>query len=137
MAKFNAGQSGNPKGRPRGIADRRARLVQQLEKDLPKLLTKVKEMAMAGDIQALRLLLERTLPATKPRADLAHIPELERAGSLMDKASAVLGAIGRGEVSPDVGAQLVQAIGTTAKVQEVSELKERLDAIERALNKGK
>jgi hypothetical protein len=38
-----------------------------------------------------------------------------------------------GEVAPDVAASLIGALGTTARVEEVESLRERLEALERAM----
>jgi hypothetical protein len=70
---FRPGQSGNPRGRPAGIVDRRMALRSQLEDAAPELLARAIEMARQGDPYMMRLLLSRLLPA--PRAEV--ITELE------------------------------------------------------------
>lgn len=60
-----------------------------------------------------------------------ELPELEQAQTLVDKAGAVLDAVAMGEVAPDIGAQLVQAVGVLSKVAEVQDLEKRLEALER------
>ena len=62
MATFKKGKSGNPKGRPKGVSDKRNRLLQLLEPNIEKLLDKAVELALSGDQAMLRLLLERVLP---------------------------------------------------------------------------
>jgi hypothetical protein len=75
---FRPGQSGNPRGRPTGIVDRRTALRSQLEDAAPELLASAIEMARQGDPHMMRLLLSRLLPA--PRADI--IAEFERGQSV-------------------------------------------------------
>lgn len=130
---FVAGKSGNPSGRPKGTPDRRTALVRELEADLPAMLSALKTAALAGDVQALKLLLDRLLPVRKSTTEPVELPELAEAGTLPEKVEAVLAAIAAARLPPDVGAQLVNAIGTAARVEEVAELRERMEALERAL----
>jgi len=64
--KFEPGRSGNPSGRPRGSADRRSELRAMLEPHAPALLEKVIQMALEGDLVAMKLCLERCLPSLRP-----------------------------------------------------------------------
>ncbi len=63
---FQAGQSGNPSGRPKGIVDRRAEFRGLLEPHAKELIEKLVQMAKCGDTTALRLCIERLLPRVKP-----------------------------------------------------------------------
>ena len=128
--QFKPGQSGNPKGRPKGTPDRRTALLRELEQDLPALIDAIKTNALAGDMQALKLLLDRLLPVRKSSLEPVELPLLAVAQTLSGKADAVLCAVACGELAPDVGAQLVNAIGTAARVVEISELLERIEALE-------
>ncbi len=133
-SQFKKGQSGNPNGRPRGAVGQRTKLLKELESDLPALITALKTNALAGDTQALKLLLDRLLPVKKAAHELVELPELEQAQTLVDKAGAVLDAVAMGEVAPDIGAQLVHAVGVLSKVAEVQDLEARISALE--LNRG-
>jgi len=133
MSKFKPGESGNPNGRPKGTPDRRTVLLRELDNDLPALLTKLKENALGGDTAALKLLLDRLLPLRKSSHDAVELPELSDAKTLTDKVNAVLVAVADAQLPPDVGAQLVGAIGTAARVEEISELKDRIESLERTL----
>lgn len=63
---FQAGQSGNPNGRPKGIADKRSEFRAMLEPHAKELIGKLVEMAKSGEPTALRLCIERLLPRAKP-----------------------------------------------------------------------
>lgn len=130
MAKFVKGQKANPAGRPAGSSDWRTRIARSLEDDLPALLAKTRSMAMRGDIQAMRLLLERTLPPRKPVADPVVVDCFWEAKTLTAKAHAVLEAVGLGKLPPDVGAQVIAVIGSTASIAEIDDLKRRIEKLE-------
>jgi hypothetical protein len=63
MAHFKKGQSGNPKGRPKGATDRRGALRELLEPHAPELVEKAVELALEGDATALRMCLDRLIPS--------------------------------------------------------------------------
>tara|TARA_A100001015_G_scaffold132744_1_gene147278 strand:+ start:417 stop:710 length:294 start_codon:yes stop_codon:yes gene_type:complete len=59
MAKFTKGQSGNPAGRPVGSKNKSTQFRELLEDDLPALVSVLRDKAPEGDMNAMRLLLER------------------------------------------------------------------------------
>ena len=126
-AAWKPGQSGNPKGRPPGAGEV-AKLRAAIAGQVPAILQSLTAAALAGDVQAARLLLERTLPALKPaeQAQALHLPD----GTLTTQGRAVLAAVAAGELAPGQGAALLGAIGTLARVAEVDELARRIEALE-------
>ena len=126
-AAWKPGQSGNPKGRPPGAGEV-ATLRAAIAGKVPAILESLTAAALAGDVQAARLLLERTLPALKPaeQAQALHLPD----GTLTTQGRAVLAAVAAGELAPGQGAALLGAIGTLARVAEVDELARRIEALE-------
>ncbi len=66
QGKFKKGQSGNPAGKPIGARHKTTLAVQALlDGEAESLTRKAVELALAGDITALRLCLERIAPARK------------------------------------------------------------------------
>ena len=64
--QFVRGKSGNPKGRPPGSRNRASLLMEDLLDDRAKALTeKAIEKALAGDVFALRLSLDRMMPVRR------------------------------------------------------------------------
>lgn len=59
---FKTGKSGNPAGRPKGATNKRTRLAKLLEPHAEALVDKMVEIALAGDVMALRLCIERLIP---------------------------------------------------------------------------
>ena len=99
--------------------------------DAEAIVKKLEAAALGGDVQAARTLLERALPVYRVTAEPVMVDGIRGAGSLTDKARAVLEAVAEGKVPPDIGAQLVTAIGTVARVAEVDELLRRIEALEK------
>ena len=62
MAKFTKGCSGNPAGRPVGSKNKCTQFRELLEDDLPALVSVLRDKALDGDMNAMRLLLERLVP---------------------------------------------------------------------------
>ncbi len=126
-AAWKPGQSGNPKGRPHGVGEV-AKLRAAIAGNVPAILESLTTAALAGDVQAARLLLERALPPIKPveQTQQLHLPN----GSLTDQGRAVMAAVAAGELAPGQGAALLGAIGTLARVAEVDELTRRIELLE-------
>lgn len=83
MPKFTKGQSGNPAGRPVGSKNKCTQFRELLEDDLPALVSVLRDMALEGDMNAMRLLLERLVPklailSTDPQAEAHLVEKIER-----------------------------------------------------------
>ncbi|MCG8053856.1 MAG: DUF5681 domain-containing protein [Candidatus Thiodiazotropha endolucinida] len=129
MAKFKPGQSGNPKGRPRG-SRKISKLRAKLEPYADDLIEKAVDLALGGDLQALKLCLERLLPPLRPQAELVKLSALSRAESLSDMGEVILQSIAAGELPPDVGKDLLTAIAAQMQITEGDELRDRLESLE-------
>jgi hypothetical protein len=125
--QFKKGASGNPAGRPKGIKDKRHRYSEAIEAMIPKVLDSVFQKAIAGDMTAAKMLLDRTLPTKRPEQERVQIPIKENTAL---NARDVLKSVFDGDVSPDVGANLLNAITGVLKAIEVEELARRIDALE-------
>lgn len=131
--KFKPGQSGNPKGKPPGTRHRATQAVLALlEGETERLTRKAVELALEGDVTALRLCLERIAPALKSVAPPVSV-SLTNPGSLAETAKNFLQAAAGGELPPDLAAQLISAVSVIARVEEIEIMKERLEALERAV----
>ena len=126
-AAWKPGQSGNPKGRPPGVGEV-AKLRAAIAGNVPAILESLTTAALAGDVQAARLLLERALPPIKPveATQALSLPD----GTLTEQGRAVLASVAAGELAPGQGAALLGAIGTLARVAEIDELARRIEVLE-------
>lgn len=129
MAKYQPGQSGNKAGRPRGVPDRRAQARALFDQHRDELVAKAIQMALAGDIAALRLCLDRVMPAMKPMEagiSLGALPE-----SLAAKGERVLGLVATGMLPTDAGGAVMEMLAKQARIVEISDLERRVAALER------
>ena len=130
MAKFEKGMSGNPRGRPPGVANQYA-LRTQIAADLPAIIEVLKAKALEGDTTAARVLLDRSLSPLKATDDPVRVSLGETPA---DSARLVLEAVGRGELTPDQGGQLLGALAAQARIIETSELLSRIERLESQAN---
>ena len=63
--------------------------------------------------------------------------EYPSSGTALQKADAIYKAISEGDLPADVGLSLISALTNLVKIEENTELKDRLDKIEEALNVNK
>lgn len=102
----------------------RAQLTEAWEEIKLVLLAKAKD----GDMAAIRIVAERVCPPMK--AIEAATPIQFPAGSLTERAHAVLDGLAAGALNPGQAAQLMQALGSLAKLMETDELERRIEALE-------
>ena len=103
-------RSPNPAGRPKGIVDKRTRVTQALADDAPAIARVVIEAALDGDMQAASLVLSRVAPALRSQAQTVTF-DFDPSAPSVRQVEQVLVAIATGEVSPDIGKQIIEAIG--------------------------
>ena len=127
--RSKAGPSGNPAGRKSGTGTGAvAKIRASMAEHVPALVAVLLERAMAGDIGAARLLLERTVAPLKAAEQSA--PLALPVGTLTEQGRAVIAAVAAGELAPGQGAALLASLGTLAKLTEADELARRIDALE-------
>lgn len=125
--RWTPGVSGNPGGRRPGSGS-----VQQLrrgiEASIPEIIRTLTEKAIAGDISAARLLLERAIPALRP-TDAPQRLQIQGDDPL-DQAKSIFCLAASGELPAGQAVQLVAALGTIGKLIEVGEFERRILTLE-------
>lgn len=125
---FKKGQSGNPKGRRPGVSDKRSELRELLKPHANDLVAKAVELAKDGDTTALRLCLDRLIPAIKPRELSVQIEHFS--GTRTEQGQGILETMARGELTPTEATSLLQALVAQGKIVETDELMKRVEALE-------
>src|SRR6476620_7923643 len=134
--RFKPGQSGNPSGRPKGARHRTTVAIEALLEGEGEALTrKAIELAKAGDMQALRLCLDRILPPRKDSPVAFDLPEMKTLNDAVPAMGALVKAVGRGDLTPTEAGELTKMVQAFAKIIETAELEERVRKLEEASHK--
>jgi hypothetical protein len=129
---FQKGQSGNPGGRPKGSRNATTIALETLLDGQATALTqKAIDLALTGDMAALRLCLDRILPPRKDRPVTFALPPIESAQDAAATVSAVLEAVAAGDLTPADAGEISKLLETFVKVFEAAELAERVARLER------
>jgi hypothetical protein len=122
-------RSPNPRGRPRGIIDKRQRLSKAMLEDADAVVSVVMERAKEGDMSAAALVLARVAPALRLVAPTVEF-DFDARAPLSAQVEQVLQAIADGKVAPDVGKQIVETIAQLGSIRQVDDLEARIKALE-------
>jgi hypothetical protein len=136
MAKFQKGQSGNPRGKPKGTRNKTTVLFERLlDENAEPLIEKAIELAKAGDVPSLRLLIDRIAPARKDRHVAFNLPEMACGADAVKAAAALAEAVADGELTPSEAADLGKLVESYARALQGVEFEERLSKLEKAIAK--
>ena len=128
---WKPGQSGNPKGRPKGSRNRVSVACDELlDGEAEAITRKAIERALEGDTVALRLCLERICPPRKERPIKLSLPPLETAADGPKAMGAIVQAVSEGEITPSEAHALAGMVETFRRTLETEELEGRLAALE-------
>ena len=133
LKPFQKGQSGNPKGRPKGARNKATLAMESLlDGEAEALTRRAVEMALGGDTVALRLCMERIMPARKDRHITFDLPKLATAGDLVKARAALVEAVAKGQITPSEAGELSKLVEGCAKALDLHDIQQRLDKLEAA-----
>jgi hypothetical protein len=101
-----------------------------LDGESEELTRKAIELAKAGDTTALRLCLERLIPARRDKPVTFDLPPIRTADDAAKAMGAILQAVAGGEISPSEGAEVARLLEGFVKTLETAEFERRLAALE-------
>ena len=131
--QFQKGQSGNPAGRPRGSRNKATlRMQEMLEQEAGQLVDKAVKMALAGNIAAIRLCLDRLVPMRRNELLLYQMPSMQKAADAVSAMARITSAAVAGDVTPDEAAKLAKVISHYVNTLEATDFEDRLSQLERA-----
>lgn len=130
--RWRPGQSGNPAGKRPGT---RNRILAALDKiangAAEEVLRTAVQAALAGDLRATQLILDRAWPVRKGRPVALSLPTMQAAADLPAALAALLGAVAAGELTPDEGQAVAGMLELHRKAIETADLDRRMTAIEK------
>ena len=103
-----------------------------LEGQAEKLTQKAVEMALEGNVYAMRLCLERIIPAPKERCIALESRQIESVKDLplQFRVSSVRAIVTEGRITPSEGESLFNILSGHARIMEIAEFDRRLEALE-------
>jgi hypothetical protein len=111
--KFQKGESGNPKGRPRGSRNKTTLLREYLlESEVDELIEKVITMAKEGDRHALSLCVGRLVPRCQERTIELKLEPIMQPQQIYAAISTIFQAAGSGQITLSEGEKLVKMVKT-------------------------
>lgn len=131
--RFAKGASGNPDGKAPGTRNGTTLALEALlEGEAEAITRKAIEMAKAGDPHAVKLLIERILPARRGRPVRFDLPEIEGAADITKAHGSILRACAAGALTPEEGTLIANVLDAKRRSIETEEIARRLDALEQA-----
>lgn len=129
---WKRGQSGNPRGKPKGATNKATRLALKLfEGDIKDIAVEVIKQAKGGDLTAARLVLDKLVPNAKERTvELPCMPGIETAAGVAEAQAAILQAVAAGDLTPGEASTLSGIVENRRKAIETQELEHRIQALE-------
>jgi hypothetical protein len=129
--RFKPGKSGNPKGKPPGTRNKITEKIEALMEGQAEAVTqKAIDCALAGDVVALRLVLDRVAPPRRGRRFALDLGPVDGAHGLANAMSAVIAAMGRAELSAEEAQSVAAVIDAAGNAYERRELEGRIAALE-------
>lgn len=101
-----------------------------LDGEAEALTRKAVDLALAGDLTALRLCLERIVPPRKDSPVKVKLPTLESAADIPAVTRALLDAVAKGQLTPSEAQAVAGLVEAHRKALETEELERRIAALE-------
>lgn len=121
---------GNP-GKPKGSRNKATMAVQGLLEGQAEALTnKAVELALEGDTTALRLCMERLMPARKDSPVQFPVPKMETTDDAVVVMGTIVAAVANGTMSPNEGQAVAGLVEGFRRTLETQEIEQRLSELE-------
>ena len=123
-------EPGNP-GRPKGSRNKATLAAEALlDGEAETLTRKAIDLANAGDTTALRMCIERILPARKDRPVPISLPPITNPADAVTVLAAITSAVSDGEITPMEASELSKVVDSYTRAVETRDIVARLDRLE-------
>lgn len=134
--RFQPGQSGNPRGKPKGTRHRAIAALDKVGDESAEAIVKATiKAAIDGDMAAARVLLDRVWPARKGRPVALDLPSMADAGGVVRAIARIAEATAAGEITPDEAQSYAAIIEAQRRAIETHELESRVANLEERMSR--
>jgi len=131
QGKFLKGQSGNPKGKAKGTKNKVTLAAESLlSGELENICRRLIQEALSGNMQAVKMILDRILPIRRDCNVTLDIPVLHTPADAIQSMALITQAVMRGEISPGEGESLSKVIEIHVRTIELHDHEKRLNLLE-------
>jgi hypothetical protein len=118
-------------GRPKGARNKTTLAVEALlDGEAEAITRKAVEMALEGDVTAMRLVMDRIMSPRKARPIMFTMPKMETAADAVKASAALVDAVAAGDITPGEAGELAKLVDGFTKAVELHEIQQRLDKLE-------
>lgn len=129
--KFQKGCSGNPKGKMKGTKNKATLVAEQLlQGELETIYRRLLQEAVEGNMQAIKMVLDRLLPPKRSISVAIDLPKLENSADALNAIAYVTMAVSHGDLSVEEGEALSRMIEIYIRAMEAHDYETRLSKIE-------
>ena len=129
--QFAKGQSGNPKGKPKGARHKTTILAEKLMEDEAEAVVRaVIDKAKEGDMTAARIVVDRIAPIRKGRPIKLPLPKVKTADDLAAAMASIVNAMAEGNITPEEATAAASVLEMRRRAIETMEFDQRLRALE-------
>jgi len=114
--RFKKGQSGNPKGRPKGSRHKTTLAIEALlDGEGEEITRKAIEKAKEGDMAAIRVCLDRIAPPRKDRHIAFKLPDMQKANDAVAASAAIVDAASSGQLTLSEAGETMKIVESYAR----------------------
>jgi hypothetical protein len=134
--QFSKGVSGNPAGRPRGSLNVTTKAaIALLDGEAEEITRKAIELALEGNMQAIKLVMERVIPARKElTVELPIVIKADTIKNILDSSKNLINLATEGKITLSEAQTLISMLDQLRKNIETHMFEERIFQLEQAVN---
>lgn len=133
--KFSKGQSGNPNGRPKGSLNKSTIVARSMfESEIEEVSQKVIELAKSGDIQAIKIIIDRIIAPKKENSITFPFQDIINSTDLIQASNSIISSASNGHITISEAKDLVSLLDSMRRNIEIEDLEKRLEKLENYKN---